>query len=468
MASPPQTHAAPRHGRDFTAGSTMRHVMVMTLTSAIGLTFMFLIDAATLFWVSRMGQEHLIAALGFAWTVTFFIISSGIGLAIAATALVSRALGAGDVAQARAIASATMVITLLVQGTMALVVVLAREPLLALAGAEGDTAALASRFLLVTTPAAPLMALGMVGSAALRAAGDAWRSMSVTLVAGAIAMALDPIFILVLEFGLEGAAWVMVIARGSSGLLAVWYLWRVHRLLAPIDARGVRRAARPFFAIAAPAAATQLSAPFGNAVLTTLIASHGDGAVAGWAVVTRMTVLVFGGIFALSGAIGGILGQNYGAGLLPRVRSAYRDALTFGAFYTCVAWAALFALRGPVVAVFGLGPEGAAVYGAFVGLAAGGFVFAGALFVANAAFNTLGRPLLSTAFNWARDGLALGPLAWALSRSFGAPGVLYGQALASVVVGAAAAWAGWRFVTGLRPRGAADRLETPPEGLHSA
>jgi len=77
----------------FTTGSTMRHVVVMTLASAIGLTFMFLIDAATLFWVSRLGDERLMAALGFAWTVQFFIISSGIGLAIATTTLVSRALG---------------------------------------------------------------------------------------------------------------------------------------------------------------------------------------------------------------------------------------------------------------------------------------------------------------------------------------------------------------------------------------
>ncbi|WP_290740115.1 MATE family efflux transporter [Amaricoccus sp.] len=460
-------------GPTFTTGSTMRHVSVMTLTSAIGLTFMFLIDAATLFWVSRLGDERLVAALGFAWTVTFFIISTGIGLAIAATALVSRALGAGDAPGARKTASAALVITLAVQAAMALAVVLLRDPLLALAGAEGETAALASRFLLVTTPAAPIMAMGMVGSAALRAAGDAWRSMSVTLAAGMLAMVLDPVFIILLDFGLEGAAWVMVLARGSSGALAVWYLWRVHNLLAPVSLRGIVDQARAFFAIAAPASLTQLSAPFGNAVVTTLIAAHGVGAVAGWAVVTRMTVLAFGGIFALSGAIGGILGQNYGAGLLPRVRRAYRDALVFCAAYTGATWLLLYLVREPVIAVFRLGPEGAEVYHAFVGLAAGGFIFAGALFVANAAFNTLGRPLWSTAFNWTRDGLAMWPLAWSLSRVLGAPGVIYGQALAGVVVGAAAAWVGWRFVSTLRPRvpgadpGSAD-LETAAAGLHQA
>ena len=170
-----------------------------------------------------------------------------------------------------------------------------------------------------------------------------------------------------------------------------------------------------------------------------LIARHGDGAVAGWAVVTRLTVLAFGGIFALSGAIGGILGQNWGAGLMARVRATYRDALIFCTVYTGLAWALLFALRGPIVAAFGLGPEGAAVVNAFVGLAAGGFVFTGALFVSNAAFNTLGRPLYSTGFNWSRDGVVMFPLAWALSQALGAPGVIYGQALAGVIVGTAAA-----------------------------
>ena len=53
----------------FLSGSTMRHVVVMTLSSTIGLTFMFLIDAATLFWISRMGVEQNMAALGFAWTI---------------------------------------------------------------------------------------------------------------------------------------------------------------------------------------------------------------------------------------------------------------------------------------------------------------------------------------------------------------------------------------------------------------
>ena len=56
----------------FTTGSTMRHVAVMTLTGSLGLSFMFLIDFATLFYVSLLGNETLTAGVGFAWAVQFF------------------------------------------------------------------------------------------------------------------------------------------------------------------------------------------------------------------------------------------------------------------------------------------------------------------------------------------------------------------------------------------------------------
>lgn len=459
----------------FTRGGTMRHVVVMTLTGAAGLTFMFLIDVATLFWVSRLGDERLMAALGFAWTIQFFIISTSIGLGIAATALVSRALGAGERPQARRLASGALAITFAVQAVLALGVLVLRRPILELAGADGATLEITTRFLAVTLPAMPLMALGMVGAAMLRACGDAWRSMSVTLAAGAIAMVLDPIFIFWLGLGIDGAAWVMAIARGVTATLALGYLVGVHDLLTPVRARDVAAIARPYFGIALPATATQLATPFGNALMTGLMAGFGDGAVAGWAVVTRLTVLAFGGIYSLSGAIGGIIGQNYGADLTERVRAIYRDALVFCAVYTGIAWVLLYLSRGVVVAVFRLGPDGAEVVRAFVGLAAGGFVFTGALFVANATFNTLGRPFWSTGFNWARDGLVMYPAALGLSHAFAAPGVVYGQALAGLLVGTAAAWTGWRFVQALgpgtdavvlaRPMGRLDVRETMSNGV---
>ncbi len=437
-----------KQGR-FLTGSTMRHVVVMTMTASVGLTFMFLIDAASLFWVSQMGVEQNVAALGFAWTIQFFTISAGIGLMIAAVALVSRSIGQGDRALARRQATASMVIAGGVQGVIALIIWLSRDPILASAGASGETLQIASRYLAISLPALPIVAVGMVGSAVLRAEGDAYRSMMVMIIAGLVAMVLDPLFIFTFGLGVDGAAYVVVISRLVTAVLSVWFIIRVHDLAAKPAWADIQIIAKPFFLIATPAILTQLSTPFGNYIVTIFMSGYGDGAVAGWAVVSRLTVVAFGGVFALSGAVGGIFGQNYGAGKMDRVVSTYRNSLVYCIIYVAAAWLVLFLMRDVIVDVFGLGAQGAEIVYSFTNLAAGGFAFSGILFVSNAAFNNLGHPLWSTGFNWARDGILILPLCWVFGGMLAGPGVVYGQALAAVIVGSLAAVVAWRFVNEL-------------------
>ena len=63
---------------------------------------------------------------------------------------------------------------------------------------------------------------------------------------------------------------------------------------------------------------------------------------------------------------------------------------------------------------------------------AAGFVFLGALFVSNAAFNTLGRPHFSTVLNWGRATLGTMPFVAAGAHLGGAEGVLAGSMLGGV------------------------------------
>jgi Na+-driven multidrug efflux pump len=270
--------------------------------------------------------------------------------------------------------------------------------------------------------------------------------MAVTMVAGGIAVVLDPVLIYLLGWGVTGAAVSIALARFAMMVVGLWFAIRNHDILAAPAREDVVTFFRPYMAIAVPAIATQLSTPFGNWILTREIAAHGESAVAGWGVVMRLTILAFGGIFALSGTIGGIIGQNFGARRPDRVAEAYWAALKFCAAYTVVTWALMAALSGPIVASFGLSTEGAAVVRSFTRVAAGAFVFTGALFVANASFNNLGRPLWSTAANWFRDGVLMFPLGFSLAAAFGAEGIVWANALANVIAGTVAAWLAWRYI----------------------
>ena len=128
-----------------------------------------------------------------------------------------------------------------------------------------------------------------------------------------------------------------------------------------------------------------------------------------------------------------------------RLVSTYRDALVFCAGYTLVAWAMLAALTPWIAAGFGLDADGRRILAAFTHIGAGAFAFSGALYVANAAFNSLDRPVWATAANWLRDGVLMLPGALLIVPYFGAEGVVYAQALVGALVGIVVAAWGWHF-----------------------
>lgn len=433
-------------GAKFTQGSTMRHVVVMTLTSSAGLLALFFVDAVNLFYISLLGVTELAAAIGFAGTIQFFMISISIGLLIAASATISAAIGRGDQDRARHLATNALITAFLALGVLASVVWVFRREALMLLGANGEALDQASLFLAIALPSVPLIGIGMSCSGTLRAIGAANRAMYVTLGGGLVAAVLDPILIFGLDLGLVGAAIAIVLTRASIAAIGLYLVIAKHDMLARPSASVWLADQRQLLAIAMPAMATQLSTPFGNAYLTTSVAEYGDSAVAGWAVIGRLTALAFGGIFALAGAVGPIIGQNYGAKLWPRIAATYRDGLIFTAIYVALAWMILRTVSPWVIEGFALTGEGALLVEAFTSLAAASFVFTGVLFTANAVFNNLGRPLWSTMFNWSRDALTIPLLVFVFAGSLGPTGAVWIQAMAAVIVGTTAGLFGWRVV----------------------
>ncbi len=452
----------------FLTGSTMGHVVRMTMTGAVGITFIFLVDAANLFWISLLGDAQLMAAIGFGFAVQYLSISVSIGLMIAATAVVSRSIGAGDRDRARQQATGAAIIAAAVQTAVALLIVLYRHDILALVGAEGRTATLAARYLALSVPSLPIMGVAMVANGTLRALGDGRRAMYVTLASGGVVMLIEPVLIYVLALGLDGAAIGINLSRVVMLAMALWYAIGTHDSMAQPSWQAVQLTLRPYLVIALPATLTQLATPVGNYLLTGVMAQFGDEAMAGWAVVGRLTVVAFGGIFSLSGAIGGIFGQNFGARQYDRLRQAYRDALLFGLIYTLAAWGLLILVSPSVSQIFGLTPLGQEVVRAYTHIGAGGFLFGGALFVSNAAFNALGKPVRSTLCNWARDGVLTLPVALVMAQWFQAPGVIYAQAVAVALVGVPACLWGWRYVQSLARQGLPPLDLDPPRSYAHA
>lgn len=432
----------------FVTGSLLRHVCVMAGTGAIGLIAVFAVDLINLFYLSLLGEKAIAAAVGFAGVLGFFQMSVCIGLLIGIAAVVSRTIGAGQLAAARRIGTASLVFTIGVTAVLGTGTAFFLHPALHLLGAEGETARLAQRYLAVTVHSLPLLGIGMACSALLRSVGDAKRSMTVTLLAAFVTAVLDPILIFGFGLGLDGAAIAAVVSRAVMAAVGLHGVLVKHQLLGPFERASFVADVRALGEVAGPAVLTNLATPVSAAFVTHSIAQFGPAAVAGAATIDRVSPVAFGLIYALSGAVGPILAQNLGAGQFRRVREGLRDSLLFMVVAVLLAWLVLALGQGALIRAFSADGVAAELIALFCTWLAPSFLFSGGLFVANASFNNLGHPLLSTGFNWGRATLGTIPFAWWGSQH-GAPGVLIGAAVGSSIFGLLAVVVAFRLASRL-------------------
>ncbi|QFU15786.1 MATE family efflux transporter [Microvirga thermotolerans] len=419
----------------FVAGSTMRHVLIMTGTGAAGLIALFIVDFVSLLYISWLKDPSLTAGVGLATVVLFFTVSINVGLMIPIGALVSRSLGARDTARARQWATSGCALMTVVASVVSLAVLAALPWILDLMGAPERTFRVAHDFLWISMPTNGLMALAMGLSNVLRAAGDARRSMYATLSVAAVTVLLDPLFIFGLGLKANGAALTIDISRVVYVYVSFRFLSRHHALLSWPRLDHMLADSRSFFAIAVPAVLTNIAAPVSNAFFTGIMARFGDEAIAASAIIDRVTPVAFGGLFALAGAIGPVMGQNWGARQYGRVRQVLKDALTFMVVYVGSVWLVLALVRGPLTLLFNAPPLTADLVQFFCVYSGPIWFFIGLVFVANASFNNLGYPLLSTFFNWGRATLGMIPFAYIGAEIAGPRGALLGIGAGSVLFG---------------------------------
>lgn len=424
----------------------MGHVLAMTGASATGLLAMFAVDMVDMYFLTLLGEQELAAAVGFAGTLLFFLVAVSIGLQIALGALVARSEGNHRRDLASRYCSSAMSFNVLVSAVISAIGWFNLPALLSLLGASGQTLEYAISYAGIMLPSMPILVLGMSAANGVRALGDARRSMWATLLGSIVNAVLDPLFIFTFGWGLEGAAIASVVARVVVLVVAWHALAVVHKLPRRISWDEFRADLGPILTIAGPAVLTNLATPIGGSFVLVTMSRFGDSAVAGAAIMGRITPLAFAGIFALSGAVGPIIGQNAGAGRYDRVRSALANAMVFNVVYVALVWLLLWACADFIVDAFSASDQAMELILFYCHFLVGAFAFNGILFVANASFNNLHHAHWATFFNFGRAVLGTIPAVYLGAQWYGPRGVMAGEAFGAMLFGLLAIIAAFTLV----------------------
>jgi Na+-driven multidrug efflux pump len=319
-------------------------------------------------------------------------------------------------------------------------------------GARGEALEVGSTYLRMTLPASVFLGIGMAFAGILRAVGDAKRAMYVTLGGAIVTACLDPIFIFGFHLGIYGAAIVLVLSRFVL-LLVGWHgAGHVHNLVGRLRLRGAVLDFAPLMMIAVPAILTNLATPVANIYAMRIFSQFGQETVAAFAIMDRVTPVAFGVLFALSGSVGPIMGQCFGAGLIDRVRRVLTECFAVAIVYVVLVSGVLWLAAPLIVALFGATGETAVLLRFFCTFGGGMWLFLGGIFVANAAYNNLGAPFMSALFNWGRATLGTIPFVTIGAARFGPEGGFVGMIAGAALFGGLAVVGGYVVIARLEHR----------------
>jgi putative MATE family efflux protein len=387
-------------------GRILPTLVRLALPNVLAMTATVLVGIAETSYIGILGTEPLAAmALVFPFAMLTQMMSAG-AMGGGVSSAVSRALGAGDVTRARALALHAVAIGTVAGVLYSLFFLLFGPALYRLLGGSGRVLVEAVGYSNVLFSGAVLIWLSNSLASVLRGTGN-MKLPSVTILTtsllqivlgGSLGLGLGP----VPRLGMPGVALGQLIATATGVAVLLFYL-RTNRGRLRLDFRGIAFRGEMFFDIlkvGALACLSPVQAVLSVLIFTALVARFGVAALAGYGIGARLEFLLIPLAFGVGVAAVPMVGMAIGADAVPRARRVARtagglSALMLGLIGLAVAtapelWAGLFS-RDPAVLL------AASQYLRFAGP---GFAFFGLgltlYFAAQGSGNVLGPVLAST------------------------------------------------------------------------
>lgn len=431
-----------------TRGNITGQLVGQTLPAIIGVSAIMSIGLVDAYFIGKLGPESL-AAIAFIFPITVALSSLGVGVMVGINSVVARALGEGDFDRCVRRANFGLVFAVACGIIIGAALYALTEPLFVLMNAPDHLRPLILEYMRPYAVGFPFVLALMGLNGVLRGQGEARKTSFINIVYAAANWILDPILItgaLGFEgFGIAGAAYASIIGYAIGMLTAAVLLRRTE---IPIDLSLLREGslidpAVAILRVAGPAAFSNSINPVGLSILTALVALEGEAAVAGFGAAGRLQGFATVPLLALSGSIGAIVGQNWGARQWGRARSA-----AVWAFGFCIAWGLGIAIAmvtaGEFFAdLFTDDPAVIAEFALYLSIAAWGYAGFGVLIVANGMLNAVDKASLALTQSAARVFLVMLPFAWLLVPDWGSSAIYAAELAANLfgmVTGLLLAW----------------------------
>lgn len=337
------------------AKSIGRLLIQQSVPAAIGVLVLSIYGIADTIFVGRFVSSEAIAAIGVVTPLGFLMSSIGMAIGVGGASTISRAFGEKNFVKAQLTFDNQKILCILLTVGLVLLSFIFENEILQLFGAEGSIMPLAKSYFRILLPGIPFLAWAMMCNSVIRAEGYPKASMLAMIIPALINVVFDPLFIIVFDGGIEGAAWATTLSYVICAFYTIYFFLR-NATNVKISIKNIslnKTIQKEITSIGAVTLARQSSVSLLAIVLNNLLFEYyGSTGISVYSIITKIIMFASFPIFGLGQGFAPIVGFNYGANNFKRVVESIKVSMVYGTLLAFGVSLLIIVFRNELCSVF--------------------------------------------------------------------------------------------------------------------
>lgn len=426
-------------------------VFFMAVPSCITILVMFFYNMADMFFIGQLGDTAQVAAVSVVSPVFSLAAAAATMLGIGGCSVIAKAAGEEKIEDAKTYGSLCFYAAAVFGVICTIVMLIASNSVLGLLGANAEIFVYAKDYMRILALGAPMMLLSTTLGSLLRADGAIKEGLIGNMTGTILNIILDPVFILVLGWGVKGAAAATLLGNAVSTVYYVIYIQKRGQTLSLKLSCAIRKpkSLLHIIAVGMPNGISSILSGFAATFSNNLLVVYGTNAVAAMAAASKATMIIAMIQMGICMGVQPMLAYNYGARNISRLKEILRDLSILTVVIGFAAAAGCILARDTLIEMF-LKDAAAAQMGkqlvVYLVLASPiiGFYYLGTNFLQAA-----GNAVTATVVSLLRQGVLLIPFLFLMNHLMGFLGIALAHTLAdgiSTVVAAMAMYIQYKIL----------------------
>lgn len=383
--------------------------------------------------MNRVFVGHAVGGVAIAAiTVTFpiMIIFMGVSMLIGvgATTLISIRLGQQKSNEAEIIMGNALTLLFLLPLLCCIGLYFYIEPLLIFFGTTEQLLPYAVDYLRIFLPGMILMSVSMGMNNVIRAEGNPLTAMLTQILGGAINVLCNYVFVILLGWGVKGAALGVVLGQVFSVVWVMSYFFIPNRSFLKLKTANLLPRAsylRGIVIIGFAPFLMQITSSIQQLILNRTLSFYGgETALAAVGIIGSLAQILVMPLMGLSQGAQPIIGFNYGARRYDRVRETLKKAVVYATIFAIISWLIMQLFPHYLVGIFTSNePQTTAIATRALVIFFAALMTVGFQIICSGYFQAIGKPLQASILSLTRQVLFFIPLLLILPRFWNLEGV---------------------------------------------